>query len=68
MDESYGDLPVGSYGWSGAYGTHFWMDPANNITAVFLKNSQFDGGAGNMSAKRFEKAVCAALQKQEVIL
>lgn len=52
-----GDLPVGAYGWSGAYGSHFWVDPENEITAVFMKNSKFDGGAGNNSARRFEKAV-----------
>lgn len=56
-DESYGLLPVGSFGWSGAYGTHFWIDPSNNAYAVFMKNSQFDGGSGNKSACRFEEAV-----------
>ena len=50
-------LPKGSFGWSGAYGTHFWVDPQNGITAVFMKNSRHDGGAGNSSAVRFEKAV-----------
>ena len=67
-DEEYKYLPVGAYGWSGAYGSHFWVDPVNDITAVFMKNSRFDGGAGNMSAQRFEKAVYYALKKQEVIL
>jgi len=56
-DESYGVLPVGTFGWSGAYGTHFWIDPSNNICAIFMKNSQFDGGSGNKSACRFEEAV-----------
>lgn len=55
--DSYPSLPVGTFGWSGAYGSHFWVDPVNKIYAVFLKNSQFDGGAGNKSACRFEKAV-----------
>lgn len=56
-DDSYRRLPVGTFGWSGAYGTHFWVDPENKITAVFMKNSRFDGGAGNQSACRFEEAV-----------
>ncbi|MBO5060471.1 MAG: beta-lactamase family protein [Clostridia bacterium] len=60
-DDTYGTLPVGAYGWSGAYGSHFWIDPKNKITAVFMKNSGFDGGAGNKSACRFEKAVHDAL-------
>lgn len=47
-------LPVGAYGWSGAYGTHFWIDPENKIVAVYMKNSYYDGGAGASTACRFE--------------
>ena len=60
-DESYGSLPVGTFGWSGAYGSHFWIDFENNLCAVFMKNSEVDGGAANASACRFEKAVHDAL-------
>ena len=56
-NESYPTLPKGCYGWSGAYGSHFWIDPTNNIVAVFMKNAASDGGAGNESARNFEKAV-----------
>ena len=52
-------LPAGVFGWSGAYGTHFWIDPANNITAVMMRNSRVDGGAGAAATLRFEKAVYA---------
>jgi CubicO group peptidase (beta-lactamase class C family) len=61
--KSYPYLPQGSYGWSGAYGTHFWIDPVNKIFAVFMKNSNVDGGAGNESAVKFEKAVYSSLIK-----
>ena len=61
VSENYENLPVGAFGWSGAYGTHFWVDPANNISAVYMKNSLFDGGAGNESARNFEKAVSDSL-------
>lgn len=57
VDASYPNLPVETFGWSGAYGTHFWVDPKNRIAAVFMKNSVVDGGAGNESARKFEKAV-----------
>lgn len=57
VDEDYHYLPVGSFGWSGAYGSHFWVDPQNEICAVFMKNSRFDGGAANCSARKFEEAV-----------
>ncbi len=60
IGEEYTDLPVGTFGWSGAYGSHFWVDPSNGVTAVFMKNSYVDGGAGNESARNFEKAVNAS--------
>lgn len=55
-------LPVGSYGWSGAYGTHFWIDPANRIVAIYMKNSHFEGGAGCRTANNFEMDVMSALE------
>ena len=60
--ESYADLPCGAFGWSGAYGTHFWVDPINRITAIYLKNSLYDGGSGASTAHRFERDVNAALE------
>ena len=59
--EDYKVLPVGSFGWSGAYGTHFWIDPVNRIEAIYLKNSRFDGGSGAVTSANFEKDVFAAL-------
>lgn len=53
-------LPKGAYGWSGAYGTHFWVDPANKVTAVFMKNSFFEGGAGARTENNFQADVNAA--------
>ena len=55
--EGYERLPVGAYGWSGAYGSHFWLDPANKLVAIFMKNSQVDGGSRNESGRNFEQAV-----------
>lgn len=54
-------LAEGSFGWSGAYGSHFWVDPANKIVAVFMKNATVDGGAGNNSSRNFESAVKRSL-------
>lgn len=59
-DASYPYLPVGSFGWSGAYGSHFWVDPANGITAVLMRNSLVDGGAGAKTANKLEKLVYTA--------
>jgi CubicO group peptidase (beta-lactamase class C family) len=61
VGEGYPWLPVGSYGWSGAYGTHFWVDPVNGITAIYLKNSRYDGGSGSLTGKHFEEDVFNAI-------
>lgn len=29
-------LTRGSYGWSGAYGTHFWVDPEDNLVGILM--------------------------------
>ena len=55
--DGYPWLPDGTYGWSGAYGTHFWVDPVNEIVAVYLKISHYDGGSGALTGKHFEEDV-----------
>ena len=54
---TYGRLPMGSFGWSGAYGTHFWVDPENKVVGIYMKNSGYDGGSGALTAANFEKDV-----------
>ena len=61
-DDSYKNLPVGAFGWSGAYGTHFWIDPVNRITAVYMKNSSYEGGAGARTANEFEENVIKSFE------
>lgn len=56
-------LPRGAFGWSGAYGTHFWIDPVNRLYAVYLKNSWYDGGSGAKTARVFEQCVMNALSE-----
>ncbi len=50
-------MPAGCFGWSGAYGTHFWVDPENDLTVVLMRNSAYDGGAGARFACNLEKDV-----------
>ena len=58
-----GVLPIGSFGWSGAYGTHFWIDPVNKITAVYMRSSRwYDSHGGGSIAEQFEKDVMSALE------
>lgn len=56
-DDSYRLLPKGTFGWSGAYGAHMWVDPENEISAVYMKNSLYDGGSGALTAAHFEEDV-----------
>lgn len=60
--ETYQDLPVGSFGWSGACGTHFWIDPENQIVGIYMKNSMYDGGSGAKTGRQFERDVHGALE------
>ena len=53
-------LPRGCFGWSGAYGTHFFVDPENRLYAIYMKNSYYDGGAGAKTANEFEEDVESA--------
>lgn len=60
--DGYPWLPGGTYGWSGAYGTHYWVDPVNEIVAVYLKNSRYDGGSGALTGKHFEEDVFLSIR------
>ena len=49
-------LSNGSFGWSGAFGTHFWVDPKEEIVAVLMTQ----GGSIELTAD-FEIAVMQAV-------
>lgn len=57
-------LDAGSFGWSGAYGTHFWVDPTRDLVAVFAINLTNAGGAGAPTAFDFERRVMAVVNAQ----
>ena len=50
-------MPVapGTFGWSGAYGTHFFINPEQKLQAVFVMNRSNIGGAGSPIARRVEE-------------
>jgi CubicO group peptidase (beta-lactamase class C family) len=54
-------ISTGSYGWSGAWGTHFWIDPSQKLVAVYMANETTTGGAGAVSAREFETAVMQSI-------
>ena len=47
----------GTYGWSGAFGTHFFISPNDNLEAVWLTNVSNAGGSGSKTSKEIEKLV-----------
>jgi CubicO group peptidase (beta-lactamase class C family) len=48
---------VGSFGWYGAYGTHFWVDPRERLTAILL----IQGNVILPLFRDFENAVMQAI-------
>jgi CubicO group peptidase (beta-lactamase class C family) len=56
-------LSKGSFGWSGAYNTHFWVDPVQHLSAVYMSNMDNSGGAGAITAFEFECETMYALRK-----
>jgi CubicO group peptidase (beta-lactamase class C family) len=49
-------LSQGSFGWSGAYGTHFWIDPKEKIVGILMTQTPNNEIRGD-----FENAVMYAL-------
>ena len=49
-------LSNGSFGWSGAQGTHFWVDPKQKMIAVYMVQT-----SNNEIQRDFENAVMQAI-------
>jgi CubicO group peptidase (beta-lactamase class C family) len=52
-------LSQGSYGWSGAYGTHFWIDPKEKIVGILMTQT-----ANQEIRPDFENTVMQAILEQ----
>ncbi len=61
--KEYKILPVGSFGWSGAFGTHFWIDPENEVSGIYMRNSVFAGGSEAITARNFEQDLFDSFNK-----
>jgi CubicO group peptidase (beta-lactamase class C family) len=53
-------LSAGSFGWSGAYNTHFWVDPKEKIVAIMMTQLANDSSRGEVRTD-FENAVMQAI-------
>jgi len=47
----------GTYGWSGHFGTHFFISPAEHLSVAFAMNRADAGGADSYISKRLEELV-----------
>ncbi len=67
MDSVKGNSPLlnGSYGWSGAFGTHFFISPSDSLAAVFMTNRTDLGGSGSYISRRVEELVAAEFSEGE---
>lgn len=47
----------GTYGWSGAFGTHYFVCPDEHLEAVFMTNRSNAGGSGSKIVRKVEELV-----------
>ena len=59
-DQIVANTPIsnGSFGWDGAFGTHFWVDPKEKIVGLFMVQA---AGPNRQMNPDFENAVMQAL-------
>jgi CubicO group peptidase (beta-lactamase class C family) len=61
-DRAAANTPIsnGSFGWDGAFGTHFWVDPKEKIVGLFMVQAS---GPNRLMNPDFENAVMQALME-----
>ena len=57
-------LSKGTFGWSGAYGTHFYIDPVCGVSMVLMVNRADIGGAGSYVSWGMEQEIYNTLCKK----
>ena len=48
---------AGTFGWSGAFGTHFFVSPKDHLSVVWMMNRSDIDGAGSYISKKIEELV-----------
>ena len=48
---------AGTFGWSGAFGTHFFVSPKDHLSAVWMMNRSDIDGAGSYISRKIEELV-----------
>ena len=55
---------AGTFGWSGAFGTHFFVSPKDHLSAVWMMNRSDIDGAGSYISKKSRSLCSAALRNR----
>ena len=58
-------LSQNTFGWSGAFGTHFYIDPVNDVNVTIMVNRMDIGGSGSYVSFGLEEAVFEQLHLRE---
>lgn len=58
-------LANGVFGWSGAFGTHFFIDPVNDVSMVLMVNRLDIGGAGSYVSWAAEQMIFEGLNLRD---
>lgn len=56
-EKAHSSLSPGAYGWSGAFGTHFFICPKEKLAATFVMNRADIGGSSSYISKKVEEMV-----------
>ena len=51
-------VSIGSFGWGGAYGTNFWIDPKEKVVGVLMIQMQ---GGSTETRRDFQNAVMQSI-------
>ncbi|MBQ1258336.1 MAG: beta-lactamase family protein [Clostridia bacterium] len=59
-------LSQNTFGWSGAFGTHFYIDPVNDVTMTLMVNRMDIGGSDSYVSFGMEEAVFEEMELKEI--
>ena len=60
FQENPQDLPLGTYGWMGGFGTSWMTEPGRGLVALLMTQRMFDGPGGGAAHAAFHAAALAA--------
>ncbi len=66
QDSKKANVPAteGTYGWSGAFGTHFFISPKDDLEVVFMMNRSDIGGSGSYISAKVEEMIFSIWGKE----